>query len=497
VVASECNASVERNSFRFFPRETEFTPFYKIAHLDHQQSRRPMWRVESTATGDAPTDTGGSGYSCAYKEITRFLDAPGEIEHAKWLGTENALSSGWHAAVRAGVPPTTNDPWLNERTQEKTMRMPLIEWITLASSCLWAVMSSAGELQTAGPDPGLLQTTVGRAIEFLATQQAEDGAVSPQIGIGPTAIATLGLLRSGRTVADPQVAKGLEYLEEYVQESGGIHMPGGRIPVYETCIALICFKEANHDGQYDKTIEQADAFVRSGQWDESRDKDKSELYYGGVGYGGKSRPDLSNTAFLVDALKSCGAESNDEAIQKALVFVSRCQNLESEHNTTKFAGKVNDGGFYYTPVLGKQEEERQTSDGGLRSYGSMTYSGLKSMIYAGLTKDDPRVKAAVEWIQKNYDVKRNPGMGEAGLFYYYHTFAKALDVLGVDEIEDANGAKHDWRRELAEELARRQKSDGSWVNTNTQWMEGDPNLATAFALLALSYCRPHAEESAK
>ncbi len=120
----------------------------------------------------------------------------------------------------------------------------------------------------------------------------------------------------------------------------------------------------------------------------------------------------------------------------------------------------------------------------------MTYSGLKSMIYAGLTKDDPRVKAALQWIRKNYDVKNNPGMGEAGLYYYYHTFAKALDALGINEIEDAKGVKHDWRRELTDELAHRQKENGSWVNTDSKWMEGDPNLATAFALLALSYCRP-------
>ena len=211
----------------------------------------------------------------------------------------------------------------------------------------------------------------------------------------------------------------------------------------------------------------------------------SDLYYGGTGYGGKSRPDLSNTAYLVNALKSCGAAADDAAVQKALVFVSRCQNLESQYNTTEFAAKVNDGGFYYTCVLSKQEEERQTPSGGLRSYGSMTYSGLKSMVYAGLTKDDPRVKAALQWIRQNYDLKSNPGMGDAGLYYYYHTFAKALDTLGVAEIEDPKGVKHDWRRDLTNELARRQGDDGSWVNTNKNWMEGDPNLATAFALLAL------------
>jgi len=62
----------------------------------------------------------------------------------------------------------------------------------------------------------------------------------------------------------------------------------------------------------------------------------------------------------------------------------------------------------------------------LRSYGSMTYAGLKSMIYAGLTQDDPRVKAALEFIRKNYTLEENPGQGQRGLYYYYQTFAKAM-----------------------------------------------------------------------
>ena len=61
----------------------------------------------------------------------------------------------------------------------------------------------------------------------------------------------------------------------------------------------------------------------------------------------------------------------------------------------------------------------------------MTYAGLKSMIYAGVGADDPRVKAALKWIQQHYDLSSNPGMGQAGLYYYYHTFAKALDAAGV------------------------------------------------------------------
>ena len=79
---------------------------------------------------------------------------------------------------------------------------------------------------------------------------------------------------------------------------------------------------------------------------------------------------------------------DDKAIQEALVFVSRCQNLESEHNTTEFAAKDPDGGFYYTPLAGKGPDAEKTVNGALPSYGSMTYSGLKSMIYAGVGPDD-------------------------------------------------------------------------------------------------------------
>lgn len=362
--------------------------------------------------------------------------------------------------------------------------------LVVVSSLPRPVVAADGEKKSIGPDPKLYQTTVERAIGFLAKQQGDDGSVGSQIGIGPTALATLGLLRSGRTPADPLVAKGLKYLEEYTQESGGIHTPGSRISIYETCVALVCFKEANRQGKFDKIVKQGEAFIRKGQWDEEQGKDKSDFGYGGAGYGGKSRPDLSNTAYLLDALKACGAGADDPAIQKALTFVSRCQNLESEHNTTPFAAKVNDGGFYYTPMLERQDESRQAPDQGLQSYGSMSYSGLKSLVYAGLTKDDPRVKAAVGWIRKHYDVKSHPGMAEAGLYYYYHSFAKTLDSLGLDELEDDKGVKHDWRRDLTEELARRQQPNGSWANENTRWMEGDPNLATSFALLALTYCRP-------
>lgn len=120
----------------------------------------------------------------------------------------------------------------------------------------------------------------------------------------------------------------------------------------------------------------------------------------------------------------------------------------------------------------------------------MTYAGLKSMIFAGVGPDDPRVKAALEWLKMNYTLGSNPGMGDAGLFYYYHTFAKALDALGQETFTEASGAKHAWRTELAAELVKRQRPDGSWTNDNARWMEGDPNLVTGYSLLTMAYLKP-------
>lgn len=332
---------------------------------------------------------------------------------------------------------------------------------------------------------------VAKAMSYVTTKgRSSDGSYSSFSGPAVTAMVTTGLLRQGRSPNEPFVQESLKYLEKFIQPDGGIYQAGSNYKNYETCLAILCLTEANKDRRYAAVLKKADAFVKEAQWDEGDSQQVSDTAYGGAGYGKSKRPDLSNTSFFIDALKATETPENSDAIKKALVFISRCQNLESEHNTTEFAAKVGDGGFYYTPAAGGASMAGKTDNGGLRSYGSMTYAGLKSMIYAGVDANDPRVKAAIKWIQKNYDLKSNPGMGDAGVYYYFHTFAKALDALKQDTVEDATGKKHDWRAELITELAKRQQEDGSWVNKTDRWMEGDANLVTGYVLLTLSHCKP-------
>jgi squalene-hopene/tetraprenyl-beta-curcumene cyclase len=291
-------------------------------------------------------------------------------------------------------------------------------------------------------------------------------------------------------------AKALSYIESLVNEKAG-HIAGKSPAVglqnYVTSVNVMALVEAKREGKYKKIIGDATAFLKKLQWDEEEGKNPSDNFYGGAGYDSKSRPDLSNTQMFLDALKDAGVSPDDPALKKALVFVSRCQNLKGEHNDQPWAGKINDGSFIYSAAHGGQTKSEKLPDGSLMGYGSMTYAGIKSMIYCGVSKDDPRIKKAYEWITKHYTLDANPGMPRSqaqwGLYYYYHTMAKCLATLGIDEVVDAAGNKHDWRADITAALAKRQRPDGSWINEN-HWMEADPNLVTGYALMALSYCKP-------
>jgi squalene-hopene/tetraprenyl-beta-curcumene cyclase len=337
--------------------------------------------------------------------------------------------------------------------------------------------------------PATTDQMIDRALAFLRPRQDAKGGWSTQREPGITALVVTAILRSGRvTSEDPVVTKALRYLEGFLGPKGGLsEAPHAN---YTTSIALVAFQSANEKGRYDRVIKAGQDFLKTMQWDEGEGKSRENAFYGGAGYGGSnSRPDLSNTAFFIEALRDTGVPSNDPNLQKALVFVSRCQNLRSEFNDQEWAGKINDGGFVYTAANGGSSMAGKDPDGGLRSYASMTYAGLKSMIYAGLSREDPRVKAALAYITQHYSLDENPGLGQQGLYYYYHTFAKTMSVLDSPTLTDASGASHDWRAELVAALAKRQQADGSWINGADRFMEGDPNLVTAYALLALGYTR--------
>jgi squalene-hopene/tetraprenyl-beta-curcumene cyclase len=218
---------------------------------------------------------------------------------------------------------------------------------------------------------------------------------------------------------------------------------------------------------------------------------------GGMGYSKKHmRPDLSNTSFMLYAMEESGVPHDDPAIQRAMAFVSRCQN-NPETNPLGWAKEgPGDGGMVYAPAKNPKlhgsmvPESKADPDTGLRSYGSMTYSGFKSLLYAtGMNRNDDRVLAAFDWIRSNWTLETNPNMpgkrSQQGLYYYYHAFAKALRAWGEDRIKTMDGKVHNWREELIDTLDKNIRDDGSWVNEASRWMEADPRLVTCYSVLAL------------
>jgi squalene-hopene/tetraprenyl-beta-curcumene cyclase len=346
--------------------------------------------------------------------------------------------------------------------------------------------------QAPTPRPGDAErkSVTDKAIGYLRTQQGEDGSFSKKLGgPGVTALVLAAALRNGVSADDPLVVKALKYLENSTQKDGGIYEK--ILPNYTTSVAVLALREANQEGKYAGLIERAAKFLKGLQYDEEHSIDASRPEYGGAGYDGKSRPDLSNTQFFIEALAAAGVGKDDPAMKRAIVFLGNSQNVPGEHNKQDWAKKVSEedrGGFVYSPVPGSRKN--QTPEGGLRSEGAMTYAGLKSFLHAGVEKNDPRVQAAIGWIRRNYTVDEHPGQGKAGLFYYYHTFAKAMDAMKEgDTFRDAKGKEHPWRRELFDVLKAKQSADGSWSNPDDKFFEGDGNLCTAFSLLAISYCK--------
>ncbi len=362
--------------------------------------------------------------------------------------------------------------------------------LAFAAFAFAVVGRSAIAADTAGVDPQQRKEILEKAADYLKSHQGEDGSFSPRIaGPGVTAVVVAGMLRNGFRADDPVVARGLKYLEKSVKADGGIYDKG--LANYTTSVAVMALKEANKDGKYDAIIKKASDYLKKLQ----NVGDEANVHFGGLGYDDKSRPDMSNTQYFIDAMLAAGVSKDDPAIRRALKFVNRCQNLPGETNDQAFAKKTTEedkGGFVYVPDA--DDKKHQTAEGGLRSLGAMTYGGLRSFLYAGVGKDDPRVKGAVSWIRRHYTLDENPGMKQAGLYYYFHTFGKAMTALGEDRFEDAKGTKHDWRRELFEAIKKRQQDNGSFINKgDRQFGEADPNLATGFALLALSYTKSPAK----
>jgi squalene-hopene/tetraprenyl-beta-curcumene cyclase len=339
--------------------------------------------------------------------------------------------------------------------------------------------------------------SIARGNAWLKAQQNAEGYWSEPALPALTALALNAAVRDpnlDKNAKFPEhIEKGFTWLLAQQKEDGGIYNRG--LSVYNTATSVTALTAANRS-DFEPAIVRARKHLIDNQWDIGKEKETDNPNDGGVGYGSnKEHSDLSNTYLAIEALALSKkiiedgkhGDQPDLDWDAAATFISRCQNLE-ETNDQDWASNdpKNKGGFAYSPFESKAGGE-ETAEGrtALRSYGSMSYAGLLSFIYAKLSAEDPRVIAVKEWLGKNFTVDENPGMGAQGLYYYYQTMAKALTAANVDQLQLESGKKADWRSELANKLLSAQREDGSWVNSNGRWMESNSVLVTSFTVLAL------------
>jgi squalene-hopene/tetraprenyl-beta-curcumene cyclase len=367
-----------------------------------------------------------------------------------------------------------------------------------------------------------------RGIDWLRTQQDPSGAwcVAPDRPAFPAITALIAgamieqAARAGVDPStDPAIASAVKYILSKRQPDGGIYdklLPSYNTAICATTLARIDTPEARDAvakaADFLKNIQYSEGVVITDNPDQGQKVDPSHPYYGGWGYGKHGRPDISNTAFAIEALHAAGVSEEDPAFKRALVFLKRLQ-MDGTINDMDYAKGSRQGGFIYAAGTNQNDpgsglsysagQVEETLDNGekvsrMRAYGSVTYQGFKSLIYAGLSREDPRVQAAMRWISDNYTVEENPGMGAAGQYYYYLAMARALDAVGAEFVNGpeisrefrANPDRADrpafrWGQDLTTKLRTLQSDDGSFRSLNPRWMEDNQVLITAYSVLAL------------
>ncbi len=324
-------------------------------------------------------------------------------------------------------------------------------------------------------DAEQVRQAIDKGVAFLKRGQAPDGTwpnIGGQVG-GVTALCTLALLNCGVPADDETIQRSLKYLRK---------LPPQTTYVTSLQTMVLCLAEPqkdliqiNNNAKWlsDNQIQEG---ARRGAW-----------AYPGLAIGG----DNSNSQFALLGLyeaERAGGRVSDRTWQMTLDYWKSAQNSS-------------DGGFGYY----------KAANGEAPSTGSMTCAGISSLVIASgrmaagdaeadgdrvqccgnqLADDSAeRIERGLRWLGDGFTVQANPhhvslrGLrGGSQQWHYYFLY-------GVERVGRLTARRfigdHDWYREGAAFLCSPglQQSDGKWVGE--VGIEGEPNVATSFALLFL------------
>jgi len=352
-----------------------------------------------------------------------------------------------------------------------------------------------GEPAVAAP-PRTIDQSLKAAGDYLVKQQSPDGwwrsdvyaAFKDGKALTPFAVVAL----QSANLAPEARKRGAGLLAKMARPDGTIDEgeDGIDYPAYTASLSVIALSHPENQ----EHLKARDAWVdylRARQLTEPLGWDPEDPQYGGWGYcrvlPRKPEPNrisppliesnLSATLFALEALRAAGSVKGDEA---ALKFVRSCQNP--------------DGGFHF--IYDDPVRNKAGSQAGppiqFHSYGSTTADGLRALTLSAHPLDElAEIPDAQHWLKEHFRPDTHPGIyvpaherhRDAVYFYYAASVARALRG------SPAISTPPRWSDDLAKELLKRQREDGSWANPVELVRENDPIVATGHAMIALAQCR--------
>lgn len=385
-----------------------------------------------------------------------------------------------------------------------------------------------------------IEQALQRGMAFLVDQQAKDGGWhSPAYGaMQPGAPITANILYGLAHVPEPftrpyhdRLKLACQFLAQGIDEHGYVTNPDGspNYPNYASAMLLIADQrlQLGLSAEHRKKLVQ---FLVASQLGTQHGYSLDDPDFGGWDFMGwdlgprlSAGTNVSVTRIVIEALADERDQLGvDECLQRAEEWLRRCQNLPRDSQQLGAASpteqpidgdvtKSYDGGFHFHPKVehdGNKAGWLDATRSQAVSYGTATADGLCALLSLGVPCHDPRVQAAIIWLQQHPAVVRVPGFEktthslgwEQGLlFYFYSGIASAnqetwracssglLDgtPIRLDTTLPEDDPREPIAIQLAGRIVRAQQRNGSWENSSNRMREDDPLIATPFAMAAL------------
>jgi hypothetical protein len=381
-----------------------------------------------------------------------------------------------------------------------------------------------------------VNTAIGKGIEWLLKQQAEDGSFKTDYdtnasgGIGPwpggtTALSLLALLKSGVGAHDDAIEKGFAFLRTQPLQktyTAGLTLMAlearwrhqnvedrirGGTQAVQPAVAKIPPKDIEWMKELTVFLLESITYSKKETVNGVNSTPKDCWTYPPDGGG-----DHSNTQYAILGLRSaqnCGVPiprglwedvwatvidhfvDRQEREGPKVIRVKLLEDKEHGYVSYKSATSIPDTARGWTYFAADVAKPNQTE--ALKGVtGSMTSVGVASVIIAmdcltqlgspklGGARRADALKAAndgLAWLTHNFSVETNPGHLKGEWHYYYlYGLERACVLAGA-----RNLGQHDWYREGAEWLLGAQSSNGSWTRKASNL-----TVDSCFALLFLT-----------